>query len=102
MGKTYKRLGSWGDRHIHGHRRSEQHREDIRPGARIPNPWLGFPRCDICYIPYKVARALHLKGWDDEKIRRHLRWKFDLRNDEVNNIGIGYWWNCKCDRCRAR
>jgi len=104
MARTYKntRKGfSWGYRKIKGYRRSKQNHKEIRPKARVPNPWDDIPYDALCSLPFKVAFALHKKGWDDERIRRHLQWKFNLRRSQAEEIvGDGYWWRCECEKCQ--
>lgn len=102
MSRTYKKnTGYRYCRYFKGYRRSRQHHKEIRPGARVPNPWIDKPFDDICHIPYKVAKELHKRGWENERIIKHLKWKFKLSNYLVRRIDVGYWQDCQCKHCAA-
>lgn len=99
MGKTYKKLGFWGGRSVSGYRRVARHHKEIRPKARIPDSWNDYHECPLRFLPYRISFALHKKGWDNEKIRQHLRWKFKLNDNELARMGFSWHWKCDCKQC---
>jgi len=99
MSRTYKSFAGH-LRSPRGHRRAKLAK--VRRGALPPNPWDDVPPCPSTQIPYKVAFALHKKGWEYEKVIKHLKYKYKLKDWEARIIANKhYWWKCKCEECRA-
>jgi len=75
----------------------------VRKGAIPPDPWADVHLDSHCYIPNKVALGLHKKGWDNDRIVRHIRKKFSLTPREADVIMpspyFPFWWKCKCEEC---
>jgi len=85
------------------------HRRAVRNGVRkraIPPTSLDEPYKDRqCWLPKTIAFGLHRKGWDDDKIIRHIRWKFKMSQKDAEEIvpDKDYWWfGCVCEECKRR
>ena len=100
MGKTRKRMPYSYLRRPRGYKRARAN--GARAGAVPPHAWDDINFDDQCYIPYKVALALHQKGKKKEDIIRHLRNKFkmtQLNAEKVVDIHNFFWRGCRCKEC---
>lgn len=99
MSRTYKT--SYGKyRPVRGHKQAKI--KGARQKAIPPSSWEDIPYDKQCDVPYKVALALHKKGWEKERIIKHIRQKFkmDLWLVEKYMPFFDYWWGCDCEQCK--
>jgi len=105
MGKTYKKH-PW--KHI---RFPKGKKRAVINGARHravpPDSYDDIIHDKSGYDAGNVGFALHKKGWDDDKIVRHIRKKFGY-TDEMARRSIFYndrlegneWYGCDCKECK--
>jgi len=77
---------------------------EARKKAIPPNSWDDIPYDKQCFVLYKIALGLHKKGWEKERIIKHLKIKYKIKEWIINNIIIfwDYWPGCNCHFCNKK
>jgi len=104
MSRTYKRLPEKWYRRTRGYKQalSAYEQGQCRSKAIPPDPWDDMPHGRHTKMVNRVMERLHEKGWDDDKILKHLGWKFGARRSQFDWFIMHGIYSCKCDRCRGK
>ena len=58
----------------------------VRNGAIPPDAWDDIPHSDENFIPGKVLRKLHRRGFSRDECFKKIKSKFKLRTDVINEM----------------
>jgi len=102
MARSRKKNIGMMHRHPKGHKRAKK--QGGRNKAIPPNPWEDIRPDSQCYLPFKIAFALHKKGWSRDDIVNRL---VDNHGYDRWKIMKSYWysrgfWLCDCEDCKNR
>jgi len=100
MARSYKKCFNRWYRNPRGRKRAMV--QGARHKAIPPDAWDDIPPGHDTQHPYRVAFALHKKGWDKDRIVNHLVKKYGYERWRVFDMGwyrYGFW-RCDCDECR--
>lgn len=101
MSRTYKKKAAGYFRSLSGHKQAVINK--ARKRAIPPDSWEDIHYDRQCDLPYKVSLALHKKGWENDRIKKHLRKKFKIESYITDDyISYGAWYGCKCQSCMNR
>jgi hypothetical protein len=99
MSRTYKKYPHRYFRRPRGHRQALVN--GVRSKAVPPSSWDDINHDYQCWKPHDIALALHKKGWSNDRIVKHLRFKFKMTLKQAERCVdySGAWYKCDCPSC---